>query len=345
MHGPRRKGLSLDAPMTLDHNLIQRLPRHLKLGELRVFLAVLEARSFRKAAARLHLTQPAVTRTVAALEGLLGVKLFDRRSEGVEPTVHGLTFAPRAAAIFDELRRAAQELALVSSGATGSLRIGSVPMPAIPFLPIAISRLHQAHPGVFVSIVEAREDELLDRLRQRDIELAILRLSVLDLGEDIRFARFYDESLSVIAAKDHPLALRKKLTWPELLRHTWVMPPANCIFHEHLHAVLAKADLELPRAQVEAYAIGQQYGMVAHGGMLGFGMRSQHEFAPHKALLVRLPFDIPGASGAVGAASLVAHEVGPLAQQLVAAIRHLVQAPLELVEGSTRTATGTDAAH
>ena len=79
-------------------DLIHRLPRHLKMGELRVFTAVLEHRSFRKAAAVLHLTQPAVTKAIAGLEDTLGVKLFDRVFNGVEPTVHGRSFAPRATA-------------------------------------------------------------------------------------------------------------------------------------------------------------------------------------------------------------------------------------------------------
>ena len=118
--------------------LIQRLPRHLKLGELRVFVAVLEHCSFRKAAAALHLTQPAVTKAIASLEETLGFRLFDRIANGVELTVHGAAFAPRATAVFDELRRAAQELTLIDRGATGTLRVGIVPMPAIPMLPVAI---------------------------------------------------------------------------------------------------------------------------------------------------------------------------------------------------------------
>ena len=96
-----------------SNDLIQRLPRHLKMSELRIFVAVLEHRSFRKAAVVVHLSQPAVTKAIAGLEATLGVKLFDRHANGAEPTVHGLSFAPRAAAIFDELRRAAQELAMV----------------------------------------------------------------------------------------------------------------------------------------------------------------------------------------------------------------------------------------
>jgi len=306
-------------------SLIQRLPRHLKMSELRVFVAVLEHRSFHKAAAAVHLTQPAVTKAIAGLEDMLGVKLFDRHTHGVVPTAHGLSFAPRAAAVFEELRRAAQDLALVSSGAGGTLRIGTVPMPAIPFLPIAIQRLVDARPDVFVSVVEERESELVDRLRKRDIELAILRLSLFDLDEDLQVATLFDEQLCVIASKDHPLAARATLTWPELLEQRWVMPPADCYFFEHLLRTLTKLDLPVPRQVVESFSINVQFGMVMHGSMLSFGMRSQVDFAPGKNQLVRLPFELPSTPRPVGAVSLRAHAPSPLASQLVGHIRSMAE--------------------
>ena len=304
--------------------LIQRLPRHLKMSELRVFVAVLEHRSFRKAAAVLHLSQPAVTKAIAGLEETLGSKLFDRVAHGVEPTVHGRSFAPRAVAIFDELRRAAQDLTLLSSGAQGSLRVGTVPMPAIPFLPMAISRLVDAHPGVFLSVIEERETELLDRLRKRDIEVAILRLALVEPGGDTQALPLFSEKLCVIAAKNHPLAARHNLQWPELLQQRWVMSPADCFFYEHVQRSLERLDMPMPQHVVEALSIHVQFGLVLHAGMLSFGMRSQVNFAPGKEFLVRLPFDLPVAGSDVSAVMLKSHAPSPLAQQLVAHIRDLV---------------------
>jgi DNA-binding transcriptional LysR family regulator len=272
--------------------LIQRLPRHLTMRELRVFVTVLEQRSFRRAATVLHLTQPAVTKAIAGLEEMLEVRLFDRASHGVEPTVHGLSLAPRAIAIFDELRRAAQDLSLVSSGAEGTLRVGILPMPAIPFLPLAVRRLTEDHPNIFVSVAEERQAELIDRLRRRDIELAILRLAMLKPDEHMRVDRLFDEKLCVIAAAEHPLARRRQLTWPQLLRERWVMPAADSYFYERVLHVLARSGLPMPRQVIEASSINIQFGMVLHAGMLSFGMRSQIEFAPARHALVRLPFEL-----------------------------------------------------
>jgi DNA-binding transcriptional LysR family regulator len=305
------------------NDLIQRLPRHLKMSELRVFVAVLEHRSFRKAATVLHLTQPAVTKAIAGLEATLGFKLFDRVTYGVEPTVHGRGFAPRAVAVFDELRRAAQDLTLLSSGAKGSLRVGTVPMPAIPFLPVAVSRLMGAHPGIFVSVVEERETELLDRLRKRDIEVAILRLSLVEPGDDMQVAPLFDERLCVVASKDHPLASRTLLNWPELLEQRWVMPPADCNFYHHVQRTLDRLGMRMPAQRIETYSVQMQFSMVLHAGVLGFGMRSQISFAPGKEFLVRLPFELPIEGSLVAAVSLKSHALSPPAQQLIAHIRAL----------------------
>ena len=306
--------------------LIQRLPRHLKMSELRVFVAVLEHRSFRKAAAALHLSQPAITKAIAGLEQTLGVRLLDRVANGVEPTVHGHSFAPRAIAIFDELRRAAQDLRLVGSGAVGSLRLGSVPMPAIPFVPLAIDRLVNAHPGIQLSIVEARETELIDRLRKRDIEVAILRLSLIEPGSDMQVIKLFDEKLCVVAAADHPLATQRNLRWADLLAQRWVLSPADCTFYLHVQRTLEQLGMPMPTQVAETISIQQQFALIVHAGMLGFGMRSQIDFAPGKGLVVRLPIDLPTSATDVSAVMLASHEPSPLARQLVAHIGDLVDA-------------------
>jgi len=306
-------------------NLIERLPRRLKMGELRVFVAVLEHRSFRKAAAALHITQPAVTKAIAGMEDTLEVRLFDRKAGGVEPTVHGLSFAPHAISIFNELRSAAQGLEIVSSGATGTLHIGTVPMPGVAFLPIAIKNLVGAHPDIFVSVVEARELDLAERLRKRDIELAIFRSALFNPGDDLHVDALFEERLCVLASKDHPLATRQDVTWRDLQEHPWVMPPADSFFFHHVRRSLDQLGIALPRHVVESISIPFQYGMVLHGSMLSFGLRSQLAFSPHKNLLVQLPVDLPPITGSVGAVTLRARDPSPLVLRLIATIRALIR--------------------
>lgn len=307
--------------MSPHSHLIHRLPRHLKMSELRVFVAVYQSGSFHKAAELVHLTQPAVTKSIAGLERMLGAKLFERSASGVEPTAYGLSFAPRALAVFEELRRAAQELTSLGKGEIGRLRVGTAPMPAIPFLPIAISRLAELQPQIEVSVVEGREVELLERLRKGDIELAILRLSLFELEADLRAIPLFSERLMVLAGAEHPLARCEHLAWPDLLQQRWVLPPPDCGFYEFVLRSLAELGLAMPRATVEAYAVSVQFGLTQHGGFLSFGMRSNFEFGAAKHRLRRLPLDLNFSSKPVAAVSLKGREASPLAQQLIEQVR------------------------
>jgi DNA-binding transcriptional LysR family regulator len=127
----------------------------------------------------------------------------------------------------------------------------------------------------------------------------------------------------VLASRDHPLAARKRLAWQDLMSQRWVMPPADSYFFDHVRRTLNKLDLELPRHAVESVSIHIQYGMVLHGGMLSFGLRSQFSVAPGKDLLVQLPVDLPAITGNIGAVTLGARQPSPLAEQLVRHVRSL----------------------
>ena len=167
----------------------------------------------------------------------------------------------------------------------------------------------------------------MDRLRKQDIEVAILRLSLVDPGDDTHVTRLFDEKLCVVCSKTHPLATRKRLSWAEMLAQRWVIPPADCYLFEHVHATLATAGLEMPRHAVETISVQLQFSMVLHGGLLGFGMRSHSDFAPGDDLLVRLPFEIDTPERSVAAVTLKAHAPSPLAQHLIANIRSLTGTP------------------
>ena len=161
-------------------DLRERLPRHLKMRELRVLLAVAEQGSFRKAGQLLHLTQPAVTAAIAELEQTLGVPLFERTSRGVTPTAHGESFIRRARAIFGELSRAAEDIDIISRGLRGTLRVGIGGGGwGMGILPAALTRLLDPEPDGFVLIREADEDVLVAMLKARELDMFFSRLAPL----------------------------------------------------------------------------------------------------------------------------------------------------------------------
>ena len=102
-----------------------RIRRRLKLRDLDLLMAVIQAGSMGKAAGRFNMTQPAVSKLIAELEHTFGVRLLDRSRQGVEPTPHGRALVKRGIAVFDELRQGVQELDFLSDPTAGELRIGA----------------------------------------------------------------------------------------------------------------------------------------------------------------------------------------------------------------------------
>src|SRR5215475_11689872 len=106
-------------------NETELVEQRLKLQHLKVVMAVAEWGSMAKAAKRLTISQPVVSKVIADLEDVLGVQLFDRSPQGVEPTPYGQALLKRSIAIFDDLRTSVEEIKFLADPTSGELRIGS----------------------------------------------------------------------------------------------------------------------------------------------------------------------------------------------------------------------------
>src|SRR5215470_14437865 len=99
--------------------------QRLKLQHLKIVMAVAEWGSMQQAAKRLAISQPVVSKTIAELEDVFGVRLFDRSPQGVEPTRYGRALLKRSVAVFDELRTSVEEIRFLADPTVGQLRVGS----------------------------------------------------------------------------------------------------------------------------------------------------------------------------------------------------------------------------
>jgi DNA-binding transcriptional LysR family regulator len=301
------------------------LPRHLKMRELRVLLAVAEQGSFRKAAQALHITQPAVTSAIADLERTLGVPLFERTPHGTTLTAFGASLSKHASAIFDELRLASEELTVISTGWSGSLRVGTVPMPATSILPVALVRLLKDHPDVFVSVMEASETVLAEAVKARKIDLFVSRLPSHAMDDELQYRVLYEDTVCVIASRTHRLSGRKRLGYAELSGERWIMPPEGTFFFEHVQRVLGAGGFTMPRHSIKTMSIPVMYGMVAEGQFLAFAASSQYRFTPMKPLLTALPLDLPPVTAPIGIVTPKRREINRVAANLVGHIQSLVK--------------------
>src|SRR5262245_31057039 len=118
-----------------------RTKRRLKLRDLDILMAVIDTGSMGKAADRLNVSQPAVSKAIVELEDALGVQLMDRSRRGVVPTAFGLALGKRSVAIFNDLRQGVQDIDFLADPTRGEVRIGTTEPIAAALVSPAIDRL------------------------------------------------------------------------------------------------------------------------------------------------------------------------------------------------------------
>jgi len=146
----------------------------MNLDRLRLFLQIVDSGSMSAAARAVHLTQPALSRTLRLLEQEVGVALFERRGRALVLTAGGRALVPRARALLVDSERLALETRRSADRSYFDLRLGTVDSVATTLFPRALPALRRAFPGLAVKLSTARTSVLLGRARAGDLDLAIV---------------------------------------------------------------------------------------------------------------------------------------------------------------------------
>lgn len=182
------------------------------LRNLRAFAAIVDAGGVHRAAARLHLTQPAISRRVRALEAELGVSLFDRVGRRVQLTTEGEDLLRRTRGLLIEADSLVERAAALRKGESGILRVGATPMVIENTLVPFMSPYRRRHPGVEIQLVEDGGVRLPSRLANGDIQLA------LTVASDQRFRRrrLYPTYGLAVVSRKHRLSRQRTIDVAEL---------------------------------------------------------------------------------------------------------------------------------
>jgi DNA-binding transcriptional LysR family regulator len=147
----------------------------MNFGHLRAFVAIVDAGGVHPAAARLNLSQPAVSRQIHALEADLGVSLFDRIGRRVQLTSEGEDLLRRSRRLLAEVESFSARAGALEKGQTGILRVGATPQVIAGTLADFIPRFRGLHPGVEVRLVEEGGANLSARLERGDILIVLMQ--------------------------------------------------------------------------------------------------------------------------------------------------------------------------
>lgn len=232
---------------------------------LKYFIAVAEELHFGRAAARLEMAQPPLSRQIAALEDQLGVKLFDRARNQVRLTDAGAVLLDRAREILADLDSAYRETRQVGQGRAGRLRIAFVGSATHGPLPTFIKSYRSHYPEVDLSLSSMNNAELERSLIQRDIDIAVARPRL--KGDEFRSALLIHEPL-ILALPDSSEAARRtgKLQLSDVAGETFVLYPRRPrpSFADHILQTCADAGF-VPAEQVFAQDYQTAISLVAVG--------------------------------------------------------------------------------
>jgi DNA-binding transcriptional LysR family regulator len=145
----------------------QRARRRLKLRQLEILLAIADTGSMAKAATRLAITQSAVSRAIADAEHTLGVSLFARSTQGVEPTPYGRALLKRGIAVFDEIDQGVKDIEFLADPTKGEVRFGTGAGISEGIVLTVINRMSRQYPGIVFHVTIAQATALRDQLRDR----------------------------------------------------------------------------------------------------------------------------------------------------------------------------------
>ncbi|MEN8214489.1 MAG: LysR family transcriptional regulator [Pseudomonadota bacterium] len=214
------------------------------INALRAFTEVARQGSFSRAAEALFVTQPAVSKRIAALEDELGARLFDRIGKKITLTETGRELEPRARRLLqeaDEMKRIASTL---SGSVSGRLLMGTSHHIGLHRLPPVLKAFHDQYPDVTLDIRFMDSEQACQAVEQGELELAIVTLPSLP-AEQLEVRNIWTDVLEVVTATDHPLASQQQAQLRTLARYPAVLPGPQTYTHQLLNQELQRLGLKL----------------------------------------------------------------------------------------------------
>ncbi len=246
------------------------------LNELRAFLAVLDEGSLGKAADKMNLTQPALSRIVKRLEAAVGEPLFERHSGGMRLTAYGKALAPHAQLLCREEKIARDEMNRMRGLATGALRLGVTAGASALFIPKALEAFLAKWPGIAIDVVEGIWDELASALDSYQVDLVIAPEA--PETASIVSARncAWQESMNVVVGAGHPRQGDAAVSMEALLEERWCFVPQRTEPHNRLMSLFKARGLPAPAIAVSSTSIPLIKSLVAYSGFVSWLTRPMY---------------------------------------------------------------------
>jgi DNA-binding transcriptional LysR family regulator len=311
--------------MDVDMQLSDRIGRRMKLHDLHVLMAVVQAGSMSKAAQLLNTTQPAISRSIADLEHAIGVRLLDRGRHGAEPTVYGRALLEGGTAMFDDLRQAVKNIEFLADPTVGEVRMVATDPIIVGVLPAVLDRLSRKYPGISVHVtpVVSAAEQYRD-LRERKFDLFLGRITP-PIDEDIHVETLFEDRIMVCAGPKNRWARRHKIKLSELADEPWVLPRHDSNVGPAMAIAFRARGVKFPPNGVVWGAASLMCALLPRGHCLGTIPFSLLRFGANIPRLKILPVDLPIPPWPVGAMTLKNRTLTPVVKIFIDCAREVVK--------------------
>ena len=219
---------------------------------LDAFLTVAETGSFSRAAESLHLSQPAVSKRIAALEAHFGVTLFDRIGRHTTLTEAGRTLRPHARRMLWEMEDSRRALSKLSDRVAGRLSLGTSHHIGLHRLPDILRGFSLSYPDVELDLHFQDSEQACAQVEHGDLEMAVVTLPP-EGRSSLKLLEIWPDPLSIVVARDHPLAGRDPVSARDLAAHSAILPDVGTYTRSLIEQALAVVDTRPARTLVTNY--------------------------------------------------------------------------------------------
>jgi LysR family transcriptional regulator of gallate degradation len=224
----------------------------LDIRQINYFLRVVEESSVTRAAEKLNIAQPTLSKSIRYLEHQLGVALFERLPRGVKLTVYGEKLLDHARHVEVQMGEAIRDIQGLKSGHVGNVRIGAGPSWLRRLLPEAIAEVLDERPDITISVTGGFDESLRSELLDGDLDFVIAELPLKGIEQDFHLEPLTEDRLCICARRGHGLEGRKNIPIAVLQGLQWVLPSGKTLARRKLDALMLSQGMQLPTRVTEA---------------------------------------------------------------------------------------------
>jgi len=193
------------------------------ISALQAFIAVAESGSFSRAGERIFLTQPAISKRIAALELDIGARLFDRVGRKIHLTPAGEALLLRTRAVLSELEDIKRDITNLSGTIAGELSVATSHHIGLHRLPGPLKRFHETYTQVRLNLHFMDSEKACNAVARGELELAVVTLPP-SADPPLRVEKIWDDPLDIVVSRSHPLAQEKRVQASMLLDYPAILP-------------------------------------------------------------------------------------------------------------------------